>query len=203
MNSLKNSNPFYTILPIFLGVLCILATVSLTFYFRGDLKNFAGKTTPAVPDSSLTMEVKNIENEINTKKMLIGTQETFVKMDEVIPKPTEESSRINEERIKKIEKLEAEISALELKKEEFKKLEQESIGQAKGSFDEEHSIDFLTFVICFGILSLCLAYTTFIDAMPRKNGAAVNFERKAFLFFLTALSTSAFGFVSYLWYLSI
>lgn len=203
MDYRRHSNPFYTILPIVLGVLCILATVSLTFYFRSDLKNFVGKTTPAVPDSLLTMEVKNIERQIEIREMLIKTEKDFVKMDEVFPKSEEESNRIKSKRTEKIEKLEAELSALELKKEEFKKLEQESIGQAKGSFDEENNIDFLTFVICFGILSLCLAYTTFFDALPRKNGAAVNFERKAFLFFLTAVSNSAFGFTLYLWYLSI
>ncbi len=203
MNSPKKPNLLYIVFLIVLGFLCIIATVSLTFYSRNDLKNYVMKTTPAVPDAALTMEVNNIEREIKIKEVVIKNEKSFIKMDELIQKSTEESIRINAERIKKIEKLEAEISALELKRVEFKKLEQESIGLAKGSFDEEYNIEALAYIIGLGVLSLGLAYATFIDAMPRKNGAAVNLERKAFLFFVTAVSTSAFGFALYLWYLSI
>ncbi len=203
MNSPENTNSLYIVSLIVLGFLCIIATVSLTLYYKSELKDYVRKTAPAVPDESLSIEVRNIENQIKIRKMLVETEREFIKMDGIIPKSPEESSEINAKRLEKIEKLEGEISALELKRDEFKRLEQESIGQAKGSFEEENNIDVLIYIICLGIVSLSLAYTTFIDAMPRKNGRAVNLRRKAFLFFLTALSNSAFGFALYLWYLSI
>lgn len=203
MNSPKNTISFYTVLMIALGIVFVIATVSLTVYYKNDLKDFVRKTAPAVPAESLTIEVRNTENQINIRKMLIDTEKQFIKMSGVAPNSPDKSDGINAKRLEKIEKLEGELTALEIKRDELKKMEQESIGKATGSFEEEYNLDVLTYIICFGIVSLCLAYTTFIDAMPRKNGARVNLERKAFLFFLTAVTNSAFGFALYLWYLSI
>lgn len=203
MHVWKNANPFYTILPISLGVICILATVSLTIYHNGFLKDFMRKTRPAIPDASLTMEVQRLEREIKFKKINIESESSLLKMNDVLPKSPEESNRIKTLQTGKIEKWEAEIADLQIKLEEAKRLEQESIGKSKGSFEAEYNIDLLVYVICLGIISAFAAESTFIRVFPRKDGAIVNFERKSFLFFITAISISAFGFTLYLWYLSI
>lgn len=194
---------FSSVFSVLLGIICLLTTISLSFYYKNELGDLMLRTTPAVPDGNLTVEVRKLENEIQVKETVVNTEKSLAKMDGVLPNSESDLEAKTDKRAAKIQKLEAEIVELKLKLEEFKKLEQESIGKAEPEFKEKYNIQLLTLVVSLGIPFLFLAYSTFLDALPSKNGAVANFERKCRMFLFTCISFSVFGFTAFLWYLSI
>jgi hypothetical protein len=154
---------------------------------------------------SKDFDLRMAEAAIDSDKILREAQESPDKKSNKKP-PNSNAANFEQEKTAEIQKLKVEKGRLIAERDELLKKRQAENDRPRtwGEWFDDYNVRFLLATIPLVTLALWLVPLTFWRRLPDRNPFSLtDFERRCVLFLPVAIIISAFGFMLFVWYLSI
>lgn len=216
----RNSNPLIFIPPIAFGALFAVGTIIAAIFLKPGIEDRMKKPLP-VENLSRGMEVDTIDRQIKSIDEQIKTEQTKPdlqkqlsdarrKLDEASRKKSAQDtspSTFEQEKAATTKRLEDQKVALDSKKRALQEQMQNAYPKKRTWLEWAGDYDILTlvfFIFPLGVLSYYLVRVLISGRLPERNPFSLTaFERKSLLFFILSIIGSTFGFLLFVWILTV